>query len=166
MKHPKASPDRLVLCLALLTVLFFSAFAGLEVVADDSSDDTEAAPSRRVIACYFHRTQRCPSCITIGQYVEEAISIGYADEVEAGELSILSVDYQAASSARYVQAYKVTGPKLIVIEVEDGKVLRWKDAPKVWTLIGDKDAFIEYVQGELKVYVEPAEESEEDVDEE
>ena len=158
MKYSNSLPFRLIPLLAVFTVLFFAALGGTEILADDSADEAEATPSRRIIACYFHRTQRCPTCITIGNYVEEAVSIGFVDEVEAGEISIMAVDYEAASSARYVRAYHVTSPKLILIEVEDGKVLRWKDAPKVWTLVGDKDAFVEYVQGELQAYVELAEE--------
>ena len=32
--------------------------------------------------------------------------------------------------------------------------LSWKPAPKVWSLVGKKDAFVKYVQDEVRGYLE------------
>jgi hypothetical protein len=39
------------------------------------------------------------------------------------------------------------------MDVHDGKVTAWKPAPKVWSLVGKKDDFVRYVQGEVHSYL-------------
>jgi hypothetical protein len=36
-----------------------------------------------------------------------------------------------------------------LVKMKDGKAEDWKRLDKVWALVGDKPAFIEYVRGEI-----------------
>jgi thiol-disulfide isomerase/thioredoxin len=121
--------------------------------ADDSA---EAAPSHQVVACYFHRTNRCPTCQKISSYIEEAVEAGFADEIKAGTVKVKMVDFQDAKNKKLTAAYKITGPTLVLMDIHDGKVKAWKPGPKVWSLVGKKTDFFEYVQQELKSYLTPA----------
>ena len=121
--------------------------------ADDSA---EAAPSHQVVACYFHRTNRCPTCKKISSYIEEAVDAGFADEIKAGTVKVKMVDFQDAKNQKLTEAYKITGPTLVLMDIHDGKVKSWKPAPKVWSLVGKKNDFFKYVQQELKDYLKPA----------
>ena len=120
--------------------------------ADDSA---EAAPSHQVVACYFHRTNRCPTCKKIGSYIEEAVEAGFADEIKAGTVKVKMVDFQDAKNKKLTEAYKITGPTLVLMDIHDGKVKAWKPSPKVWSLVGKKTDFFAYVQQELKSYLTP-----------
>jgi hypothetical protein len=111
-------------------------------------------PSHRVVACYFHRTQRCPTCQKIGSYIEEGIQAGYATEINDGRVAVTMVDFQDPKNESYTNYYQITGPTLVLMDVRDGKVTAWKPAPKVWSLVGKKDAFFQYVQGEVRSYLE------------
>ena len=115
----------------------------------------EPAVAHRVIACYFHRTQRCPTCRKIGAYIEEAVQTGFAQEIRQGQVSVQLVDFQNPKNRKYTESYEITGPTLVLIDVHDGKVAAWRPAPKVWSLVGDKEAFFQYVQQGIRDYMEP-----------
>jgi len=119
-----------------------------------AAEPAVAAGVHRVIACYFHRTQRCPTCRRIGGYVEEAVETGFAEEIRQGQVSVQMVDFQNPRNRKYTEAYRITGPTLVLIDVHDGKVVAWRPAPKVWSLVGDKAAFSQYVQQGIRDYME------------
>lgn len=119
-----------------------------------AADKPAARPSHQVIACYFHRTVRCPTCKRVSAYIEEAIQTGFAAALKDGSVKMLMIDFQDPKNQKYTEAYQISGPTLVLMDVHDGKVTSWKPAPKVWSLVGNKNAFLKYVQDEVKTYLE------------
>lgn len=124
-------------------------FAWLVVPA--SSADV---PAHQVTAIYFHRTNRCPTCRKISAYIEEAVQTGFAQEVKDGQVSVSMIDFQDDKNQKYTEAYKITGPTLVLADLHDGQVTAWKPAPMVWKLVRDKEAFFRYVGDEIRGYLE------------
>ena len=141
----------LVVGAGLLAVALVVAGEGSRASA---ADKPAAGPSHQVMACYFHRTVRCPTCRRISAYIEESVNTGFASQVKDGSVKMLMIDFQDAKNQKYTQAYQIAGPTLVLMDVHDGKVTSWKPAPKVWSLVGNKDEFFRYVQGEVKSYLE------------
>jgi hypothetical protein len=54
-----------------------------ETPAAGRSDETADV---KVIAYYFHRTMRCPTCLSIEKQAREAIEIAYSEELRSGKL--------------------------------------------------------------------------------
>jgi hypothetical protein len=109
-----------------------------------------ASPARRVVACYFHRTVRCPTCQKVGRSVEAAVRTGFAAELVDGRLEWRMMDFQDPQNASLVSAFGVTGPTFIIMDVQDNRVVGWKPAPKAWSLLGDQAALSRYVQAEVR----------------
>jgi hypothetical protein len=153
----------LTVCAGVLTVILcasLSVAAENSTTADKSSSDETTAekpaaePSHQVIACYFHRTVRCPTCKKISAYIEESVNTGFASQVKDGSVKMMMIDFQDVKNQKYTQAYKISGPTLVIMDVQDGKVTSWKPAPKVWSLVANKPDFFKYVQEEVKAYLE------------
>lgn len=111
------------------------------------------APKDRVVVMYFHRTQRCPTCQKMGSYTEEAVKGKFAQEIKAGKVAFHYIDFQDEKNAAYTKGYKITGPTLIVAKVAGTKVSEYKNLQEMWAKVSDKDAFVEYVQGNVKPYL-------------
>lgn len=109
-----------------------------------------AAVPHRVAAMYFHRTQRCPTCLKISAYAEEAVKGGFAGQIKTGQVTWHLIDFQDPKNKRYADYYKISGPTLVLAEVDGGKVTGWKPLPKVWTLVFKKGEFLQYVQQEIR----------------
>jgi thiol-disulfide isomerase/thioredoxin len=118
------------------------------------SDAFSAEPQHQVVARYFHRTQRCPTCQKISALIEEAVQAGFADDLKSGKVKLQMVDYQDARNREVTETYKISDPMLVILDVHDGKVAEWKLAPKVWALFIKKDAFTKYVQDEMHAYLD------------
>ncbi len=134
-------------CLAFLALFCTATLPATTAFAAES-------PARQVILCYFHRTVRCPTCKMAGAAVEEAARIGFSNQLKDGSVAVVDVDFQDPKNQRYVQAYHVSGPLLVVLDVRDGKVVAWKPAPKVWSLLGRKPELLKYIQKEVQSYLD------------
>ncbi|NLF07245.1 MAG: hypothetical protein GX594_04605 [Pirellulaceae bacterium] len=112
-----------------------------------------APPADRVVVMYFHRTQRCPTCLKMGGYAEEAVKTGFGQEIERGKVEFHSIDFQDKKNAAVAKAYKVAGPALIVAKVAGGKIAEFKNLEEIWAKAGDKNAFFDYVQNAVRAYL-------------
>ena len=119
-----------------------------------AQEQTSQEPEHRVVAMYFHRTQRCPTCKRIGAYAEEAIKTKFTRELKQKKLSFHLIDFQDRKNEKYTKGYRISGPTLVLANVVQDKVTAWKPLPKVWSLVGKKDEFFEYVQNEIRKYLE------------
>ncbi|MDD4269524.1 MAG: hypothetical protein GXY25_19620 [Pirellulaceae bacterium] len=130
--------------------------AALALLSSSFSERAAAAssapPKDRVVAMYFHRTERCPTCLKMGSYTEEAITRGFAAQLKAGVVELHSIDFQDKKNAALTKGYRITGPALIVAKVVDNKVAEFKNLKEIWTHVGDKNAFIKYVQDNVTAY--------------
>lgn len=111
------------------------------------------AVPHRVIACYFHRTNRCPTCRKISAYIEESLKKGFPEEMKAGSVNLQMIDFQDPKNQKYTDYYKISGPTLVILDAQGEQVKAWKAAPKVWSLVGKQDAFFKYVQDEVRAYL-------------
>jgi hypothetical protein len=142
-----------MMVLGFVAVLAGSAFAQ-ELKGSKAEEQPAATASHKVVACYFHRTVRCPTCKKISAYIDEAVKDGYAAEIKAGKVEMILMDFQDPKNQKFTEAYKISGPTLVLMDVHDGKVTSWKPAPKVWSLVGKKDQFLKYVQDEVRSYLD------------
>ena len=108
------------------------------------------APKDRVVAMYFHRTERCPTCQKMGSYSEEAVKTAFADEIKKGQVAFHFIDFEAEKNARYTKAYDISGPALIVAKISDNKVASYRNLEDIWDKVADKPAFLRYVQENVK----------------
>jgi hypothetical protein len=138
-----------------LTVMTFAMLAFIaSLVAENAAaaEPPKKAPKDRVVAMYFHRTQRCPTCRKMGSYTEEAINTAFVKQLKERTVEFHYIDFQDKKKAAFTKAYKITGPALIVARVADNKVAEFKDLKDIWTHVGDKKAFVKYVRDHVTAY--------------
>ena len=130
-----------------LAVVFFGILQTVAVRAADK-------PKDRVVAMYFHRTERCPTCKKMGSYSEEAVKKGFANQLKQGTVAFYSIDFQAKKNAAFTKGYHVTGPALVIAKIRDNKVDKHKTLDEIWAKAGDKPAFLKYVQENVRAYLD------------
>ena len=136
--------------LAVASVALTSASTAL--AAEKAAKKTAKQPANRVVAMYFHRTERCPTCLKMGSYSEEAIKKGLAKRVKDGSVEFHYIDYEDKKNAALTKGYKISGPALIVAKVEANKVKEYKDLKDIWTQVQEKPKFIKYVRENIEAY--------------
>jgi hypothetical protein len=145
-----------VFLLAVGTAVGGGAGAAVEPVqsaAPAPPDSSAGAPADtcpdRIDVYYFHRTIRCVTCLTFEAYAWEALSTGFADELDRGRVtwSVLNMDDE--SNAALVREYDIFESSLVVSAVEGGRERSWEKLEAIWGLVQDKSAFLDYVSAEV-----------------
>lgn len=121
-----------------------------------SPPNNERAPekaSHTVIAYYFHRTFRCPSCLAIEALSLQALQSAFAQALQDGTLQWLVVNMDEPGGKEFVKDFNLVTSSLVIADVQNGKQVRWKKLERVWQLKGNRDAFVKYVQDEAAGYL-------------
>jgi len=122
----------------------------------NSGNPGPAAVSPKVVVYYFHTSFRCSSCKKIEAYSHEAIESGFAKELKDGRLAWCVINVDERTNRHFIQDYQLFSKSLVLVKMKDGKQAEWKNLMKVWQLLGNKEAFLRYVQVELRSYLEAA----------
>ncbi|MCX7425328.1 MAG: nitrophenyl compound nitroreductase subunit ArsF family protein [Planctomycetia bacterium] len=112
-------------------------------------------PADRVVVMYFHRTQRCPTCLRMGGYSEEAVVKGYPNEIKDRTVEFHYIDFQDAKNAALTKGYKIAGPALVVVKVVNDKPAEVRNLEEIWTKNRDKDVFLKYVRDNVTACQKP-----------
>ena len=146
-KHRTSIKPTLLLVLVGCIVLpILSVFAQKKAAAPP-------AGQHKVIAYYFHTNARCSTCIKIEQYSKEAIEKGFPYELKNGTLEMRTVNYEQPQNRHFMNEYKLVSKSLVLVNLVNGKQTKWTNLKLVWQLTGRKDAFLNYVRGEVRGYL-------------
>lgn len=110
--------------------------------------------SHKVIVYYFHGTARCPSCRKIEAFSQEAVQSGFSQALKDGRLEWRVINVEEPGNEHFVQDYQLYTKSLVVVDMQDGRQTTWKNLERVWKLLGDKGAFMKYVEEEVRAYLE------------
>jgi hypothetical protein len=110
-------------------------------------------PSHKIIAYYFHTNTRCSTCKKIEAYSKEAILGGFKTELENGTLELRIVNYEEPQNRHFIKEYKLVTKSLILVYMVDREQLEWTNLKLVWQLTSNKEAFLNYVRGEVRNYL-------------
>lgn len=125
-----------------------------------ANGQAEPAPDRAgkdgIQVYYLHGNFRCPTCRTIEAYAQEAVESGFSEELRDGRIKWQVINYEEPGNERYAIDYEVVAPTVILVRFEDGRQVDWKGLHEVWEHVGDKDAFLSFVQSNLRQFMGPA----------
>jgi thiol-disulfide isomerase/thioredoxin len=148
--------NRMMSVAGMFVFLFVFLTLATGPVSVEAARGADEPPAESVMALYFHRTQRCPTCRKMGDYAQEAVKTGFAEQLKRGQVVFRFVDFQDAKNAAVAKAYKVTGPALIVARVKDRKVVAVENLDQIWMKASDKQEFLDYVRDRVQAMREPS----------
>jgi len=111
------------------------------------------ARGSKVIVYYLHTTARCPSCLKIEAYTAAEVTGPLSGPLSEGRLEWKVLNVEEPKNEHFVEDYQLYTKSVVVSEMKDGKEVRWKRLDKVWDLLGDQQAFMKYVDEEVRGYL-------------
>jgi hypothetical protein len=109
-----------------------------------------------VTVYYFHGKMRCPTCQSIEAYAHEAVSSAFANELKDGRIEWKVVDFEQPENEHFAKDFELAVSSVVLVETRGGARKNWKNLPEVWELVGDKPAFIAFVQKEVRAFLNPS----------
>lgn len=145
-------------------LLLFVAISVVALIVKQWSDPPAASPGEdaaaseqwrddRLIVYYFHGNMRCPTCNTLEAYSKEAVETYFTDELNSGRVEFRVVNYDETRNKHFLTDYDLSFQSLVLVEMKDGKEIGHKNLEKIWDLVGDKQAYFDYVRNEVDAYL-------------
>lgn len=153
----------LFLILALLVSLPFAAVwlsQDHEEAGAAETDSTAAAldpalPSRAIAklgalppgiadhvqVAYFHRSQRCASCVEAERLTRKTLNAYFADQIRNGEMSLVVADVQNPANADLARSYGASGSELYLGIVKKGTLYVYP-VGEIWLAVGNEARFM------------------------
>ncbi len=104
----------------------------------------------KLVAYYLHGNFRCATCLSIEAQSKEAVETDFAGEIKDGKVAFATLNYEQPDNAHLGEDYRLTTRSLVLSLRKDGKEVKWKNLPEVWTRVHNPPAFREYVNTEVK----------------
>jgi hypothetical protein len=122
--------------------------------AGSGQPEISAGPAHRVVVYYFRDNLKCDICEKFQAYTDEAMRSAFSNELRSGAVEWKIVNTDEKTNGHFVKDYALTTRQIIVSEIVDGKQKQWKDLFKIWDVVKDKQAYIEYITQETKAYLD------------
>jgi len=115
----------------------------------------ESGPSNeRIIAYYFYGGVRCSSCMLLEKYTGDAMMRWFPEQISAGQVEYRPVDLEKSGNEHFVKDFQLFSKAVVLVDTKDGRTVRWKNLDKVWSLLGDRDKFQQYIRDEVATFLE------------
>jgi hypothetical protein len=118
-----------------------------QISAEETADET-------VRVYYFHGTRRCKTCLAIESNARKTLQEKFSKEMAQGVITWHAIDTDQKENEHFVKDFDLMFSSLILVKYKDGKQVEWKNLQKVWELVWDNDAYRDYIQKEMKAYLE------------
>ena len=111
--------------------------------------DPDLTPEpERVDVVYFHRTNRCHSCIYAEEQTLYTLETYFNEELNSGKLTFTSVDVQDESNIAVIEKYGAYTSQLFINTVM-GDTEHIEHVAEIWQLIGNDDAFTLLIKNKI-----------------
>lgn len=108
----------------------------------------KTAEAKTAVVYYFFTDARCASCKTLEAYTREAVASRLAAGYKDWKIEFRGVNLDEEANQHFVQDYQLESKAVVVQKFAGERALNWSRLDKVWLLLGDKAAFVDYVADE------------------
>ncbi len=150
-------------CLLLFVAISLSGFAvniwNSHIASKDSSNldlikEFDLPFQNGVLILQFHRTQRCKFCLNMENHTKETLNTFFPDDIKDENIVFRTVDMELPRYKSLIKKYDLFTSTLVLVDVAEGKELRWKIVTEAWYLTNKKQKFIKMLESELLEFQE------------
>ena len=98
----------------LLFMILLSAFAF-------SQHEEVKLKKSQIDIYYFHRTERCKTCLSIEENTKNTLEQYFVDELKDGTITFYSINYEGDTEKEVIKKYDADAPALYLTKVKKGK---------------------------------------------
>ena len=114
-----------------------------------STSDTSLGPADRVELAYFHRAQRCYSCVYAETGIRYTVETYFKNELASGKVIFTVVNVQDDENATIIEKYGAFTSSLFINTIRDG-IDHIEQVTDIWFALGDDEAFAEALRDKIE----------------
>lgn len=106
-------------------------------------------PAEKIQVYEFHSTNRCYSCITMGQYIKATLEESFQAELKSGKIDFREINVDLPENKEVAAKFKAAGTSLFLNPIIDGKD-NIKEETQAWRLLGNQKDFSDYFSKKIR----------------
>lgn len=106
-------------------------------------------PAEKVQVYVFHSTNRCYSCITMGEYTKATVDEFFQPELRDGKIEFKEINVDLPANKEVVTKFRAAGSSLFLNPIIDGED-NIKEEVQAWRLLGNQKAFSDYLSKKIR----------------
>lgn len=116
-----------------------------------SAKQLEAADKLEVY--YFHRSARCFSCNTMGEFVRNLLNNRYGEELKSGKIVFEQLNVELPENKEIAKKFQASGSSLFINRIIDGEDNIEQDTA-IWRVLGSEESFNKYLGDKINSYLD------------
>lgn len=117
-----------------------------------SEDEAPVENKEKLIVYYFHGNMRCRTCKTIEALTTQAVEKLFPKGLKDKSVELRAVNVEMTENEHYVEDYKLSIRSVVISRMKADEEVDWERLDRVWELVGDESAFIDYLSEEMKSF--------------
>lgn len=145
--------------LATLVIASSGSPKSSEAVADSQNEQNkisstcgsqQSCPSADKVEVFlFHATQRCPTCIRIGQLAKATVEERFSEQLKSGKIDFREINIDLPENKALAEKFRAAGSAMFINSIRNGQDDIEEDYT-VWQLAsGDATKFKDYLAGKI-----------------
>ncbi len=127
--------------------------ASAPVSAVSAPQSAVAAPADNYVVYYFMTSVRCENCINFEKYTTELLNTTFSEPMNEKTLTWEMINLDEPQNRHFIKDYSLFTKSIILVHYRNGIQSEWKNLDQIWTLVGDKTAFQNYISTEMKTFL-------------
>jgi hypothetical protein len=112
--------------------------------------NNSTGPADRVDVVYFHRTQRCNTCLYAETATRYTLETYFADEMASGKVTFQTINVEDEANADIIAKYNNASYLTLCINTVRGGTDHIEKVTDIWYVIGDDEEFVEIVKSKVE----------------
>ncbi len=105
------------------------------------------------VVAYFYGGIRCDTCEKLEAYAADTVRSRFAGEVASGRLAWRTFDMDRPDNTALVTRFGLYTKSVVLVSLEAGKPVRWKNLERIWDLVHDREAYQRYIEDSLRAFL-------------
>jgi len=137
-------------------VIFSFLLVGLVVLSGCTAKNTSTEQTKlenkpkadKIEVFLFHATQRCATCIAIGQLSGETVNEYFQPELRDGKIEVKEINIDLPENKELAEKFQASGSSLKINAIYNGQDHIGEDTA-VWRLTSDPEQFKSYLRNKI-----------------
>ena len=126
---------------------------GILMLVFNSFGYATEAPVTHINVYYFFTNFRCSRCYAFEKFTKEALERYFNPELRSEKIVFKPLNIDQKENEHFMKDYQLYTKAVVISMVNGDKEIKYKNLPKIWEYVGDKEKFYNYIKTETDQYL-------------
>lgn len=106
-----------------------------------------------VVVYFFDSDKECTTCENLERYAYEALQTHFAPQLTSGQIEWRVRNVFEPENEHFVTEFGIYTKSVVVVRIENGQPVKWKNLESIWDLVYDERAYVEYIRAQVQEFL-------------